>query len=289
MFCPSCGTESVPDQRFCKNCGAALRAAGDTQNAPAVAAAPAPQFVPPPAQAPVQYVPPPPAGPVQYVAPPMPMGYTPPPGYAAYPLMVQTAPKSTALRNVAIILVVLIALGSYAVYYFRNGRTVTIGSKDQVVYSGSATQDQAIALGNALKTDGYFQDRGVTVLLKMGAGGTVMSFVVQDGYWNQPGTLPEFEEVVREVASPVGLLPVKLQLMDTKLDVEKNIDRGRGAVHWRRRGLLRGQRDTGGSAGAGPAVAIAWILHRQGSQRFSGPARRRHDSRLCGFRWRVGR
>jgi hypothetical protein len=135
--------------------------------------------------------------------------------------MAQAAPKSSALRNVVIILVVLIALGGGAAYYFRNGRTVTIGTKDQVVYSGSATQDQAIALGNALKTDGYFQDRGVTVLLKMGAGGTVVSFVVQDGYWNQPGTLAEFEEVVREVAPSVGGLPVKFQLMDTKLDVEK--------------------------------------------------------------------
>jgi hypothetical protein len=152
----------------------------------------------------------------------MPTAYPPlPPGYAPYPLIVQPAPKSSALRNVVIILAILIALGGGTAYYFRNGRTVTIGSKDQVVYSGSATQDQAIALGNALKTDGYFQDRGVTVLLKMGAGGTVMSFVVQDGYWNQPGTLSEFEEVVREVASPVGGLPVKLQLMDTKLDVEK--------------------------------------------------------------------
>ena len=64
---------------------------------------------------------------------------------------------------------------------------MTIGTKDQVIYSGTATEAQATALGNALKTDGYFTDRGVTVLLNMGANGTTISFVVGDGDWNQPG------------------------------------------------------------------------------------------------------
>jgi hypothetical protein len=99
--------------------------------------------------------------------------------------------------------------------------TVTIGTKDEVIYSGTATQAQATALGNALKTDGYFQDRGVTVLLDMGAGGTTISFVVQDGVWNQPGELFKFDEVAREVAGSVGGLPLKVQLMDSKEDVEK--------------------------------------------------------------------
>jgi hypothetical protein len=99
--------------------------------------------------------------------------------------------------------------------------TVTIGTKDQVIYSGTATEAQATALGNALKTDGYFQDRGVTVLLNIGTGGTTISFVVVDGDWNQPGTMGQFEEVAREVASSVGGLPVTVQLMDTKEDVEK--------------------------------------------------------------------
>jgi hypothetical protein len=99
--------------------------------------------------------------------------------------------------------------------------TVTIGTKDQVVYSGTATEAQATALGNALKTLGYFQDRGVTVLLNMGANGTTISFVVGDGEWNKPGTMGQFEEVAREVASSVGGLPVTVQLMDTHEDVEK--------------------------------------------------------------------
>jgi hypothetical protein len=100
--------------------------------------------------------------------------------------------------------------------------TVTIGTKDQVVYSGTATKDQATALGNALKSDGYFQDRGVTVLLAKGTNGTVISFVVQDGVWSQPGTLSSFEEVGREVAPSVGGLPVQVHLVNSNKDVEKS-------------------------------------------------------------------
>jgi hypothetical protein len=100
--------------------------------------------------------------------------------------------------------------------------TVTIGAKDQVVYSGTATANDATALGNALKAAGYFQDRGVTVLLSKGAGGTVIGFVVADGAWNQAGTLASFEEIARGVASTVGGLPVQVQLLNSLQTVEKS-------------------------------------------------------------------
>ena len=100
--------------------------------------------------------------------------------------------------------------------------TVTIGTKDEVVYTGTATKDQATALGNALKSAGYLQDRGVTVLLSKGTGGTVIGFVVQDGVWNQAGTLASFEEIARGVASSVGGLPVQVQLLNSAKTVEKS-------------------------------------------------------------------
>ena len=100
--------------------------------------------------------------------------------------------------------------------------TVTIGTKDQVVYSGTATANDATALGNALKAAGYFQDRGVTVQLSKGAGGTVIGFVVADGAWNQAGTLASFEEIARGVASTVGGLPVQVQLLNSTQIVEKS-------------------------------------------------------------------
>lgn len=111
---------------------------------------------------------------------------------------------------------------SFASQYGLGQNTVTIGTKDQVEYSGTATQSDATALGNALKTAGYFQDRGVTVVLTKGTGGTVIGFVVQDGVWNQTGSLSQFDEVAREVASSVGGLPVQVQLLNSTKTVEKS-------------------------------------------------------------------
>lgn len=228
MFCPSCGTESLPDQHFCKSCGASLHPAGDAQSVPAAAAAPVPPAVPPAAQAPVQYAPPqmpagypPAAAPVQYPPPQMPAGYPQvPPGYAPYPQMAPPAPKSSALRNIVILLVV--AAAGYGGYrYYQNGKTVTIGTKDQVQYSGSATKEQALALGDALKTIGYFQDRGAKVLLKMGAGGTIISYVVEDGAWNDPKTVGDLETTTQGVASTIGGSPIDMRLVNSMEVVEK--------------------------------------------------------------------
>ena len=218
MFCPSCGTESLPNQKFCMSCGATLHAAGAAPTPPPYAT-PQTKAEYPPTSAPAQYVLPP--APFQYAPPPMPTGYPPPPpGHAAYPPMAQPAPKSPAVRNVAI-LVVLAAVSYGAYYYFQNGKKVTIGTKDQVIYSGQATKDQATALGNALKVADYFQDRGVTVLLSKGSNGTVISYVVLDGVWDKPDMVSDFETLTRGVASTVGGLPINIQLMNLTQTVEK--------------------------------------------------------------------
>lgn len=221
MFCPSCGTESRPNDKFCKSCGAVLGTADNPQSVvPPVAAATAqalpPQpsvFTPPP---PAQGFYPPPA------PPPYPPSYPPPPVYAQYPPAAPPASKGSAMRVVMSVLAILIALVSAAVYFVQNGKKVTIGTKDEVFYSGTATKDQATALGNALKADGYFQDKGVTVLLDKESSGTTISFVVKDGIWNQTGMLSSFEEIARTVASTVGGLPVQLNLDNSSKVVEKS-------------------------------------------------------------------
>jgi hypothetical protein len=111
---------------------------------------------------------------------------------------------------------------SFAAQYGVGQNTVTIGTKDQIVYSGTATAADATALGNALKSAGYLQDRGVTVLLSKGTGGTTIGFVVQDGYWNNTGALTQFDEVARGVASTVGGLPIQVQLLNSTKTVEKS-------------------------------------------------------------------
>ncbi len=99
---------------------------------------------------------------------------------------------------------------------------VTIGTKDKVVFSGTATNNDATALGNALKTAGYFQDNGAMVLLNKTASSTTISFAVQDGAWNNATDVSEFETLVRTVASSVGGLPIDMRLVNTTLVIEKD-------------------------------------------------------------------
>jgi len=114
----------------------------------------------------------------------------------------------------------LVVVGGATVSVFQYRKVVMVGAKDQVMYSGLATRAAAVALGNALRSDDYFQDRGASVLLNKGLGGTTISFVVQDGIWDQPGMLSSFEELSREAAPTVGGFPVQVRLVNSSLEVE---------------------------------------------------------------------
>jgi hypothetical protein len=133
----------------------------------------------------------------------------------------QLASRSDAFLVGITTVAVLFGVICAAVYLNQNHKTVFIG-KDQVIYSGiMATETDATALGNALKSNEYLQDRGSTVLLNKGIGGTTISFAVQNGVWNQAGMFSSFEELAREVAPTVGGLPVQVQLVDTNGNVKE--------------------------------------------------------------------
>jgi hypothetical protein len=104
------------------------------------------------------------------------------------------------------------------------GTKVVIGSKDEVRYSGTATKEQALALGQALKTSGYFSDTGASVLLNKGASGTILSFVVKAGIWDDWGKVAAFEEIGRDMAASVGGFPLKVRLVDDGVTVKKEMD-----------------------------------------------------------------
>jgi len=106
-------------------------------------------------------------------------------------------------------------------YKSEYGNKVVIGTKDEVFYTGKATQADAQGLGNVLKADSYFEDRGVTVIVNKGAEGTTISFIVKEGSWNDPTTMPNFEELARQGAAAVGGLPVKVQLLNKDRDVKQ--------------------------------------------------------------------
>jgi hypothetical protein len=118
-------------------------------------------------------------------------------------------------------LAVLFGVICAVVYVYQYRKVVLIGPKDQVIYSGLASKARATALGNVLKSDAYFQGRGASVLLNKGFGSTTISFVVQDGVWDQPGILSSFEKLAREVAPAVGGLPIQVRLVDTRMEVKE--------------------------------------------------------------------
>jgi hypothetical protein len=128
--------------------------------------------------------------------------------------------RSTAFGvGIATLASLLVVIGA-VVYAYQYRKIIVIGNKDQVIYSGLATKAEATSLGNLLKSDEYFSDRGSSVLLNKGIGSTTISFAVQNGIWNQEGMLSSFEELAREVAPAVGGLPIQVQLIDTSGNVE---------------------------------------------------------------------
>ncbi len=100
------------------------------------------------------------------------------------------------------------------------GRAAFAG--DHVYYLGEASESQAQALGQSLKTAGFFEGRGTDVFLSKHGGGTLLSFVVGNGVWDDPALVGQFEKIVRQTSSSVGGLPVRLNLVNTTLEVKKD-------------------------------------------------------------------
>jgi len=109
--------------------------------------------------------------------------------------------------------------------------SVVIGTKDEVFYSGSATKEQAQALGNALKASGYFGDRGADVLLTKGKNGTKVQFIIKEGSWKQLATVEQFEIVGQQIATSVGGYPIKVDLLNKERDVQTDSNVGQVVVN----------------------------------------------------------
>ena len=100
---------------------------------------------------------------------------------------------------------------------------VVIGTKDQVYYSGAAKEQDAKALGQALKSHGYFQDKGVAALVSKANDVFTVSFVVKEGYWDDPKNVEGFEELGRQIATAIGGLPINVRLVNSRLEVKKEV------------------------------------------------------------------
>ena len=104
---------------------------------------------------------------------------------------------------------------------------VVIGTKDNILISGSATKQDALNLGEALNRSGYFKDKGVTVLLDKAADGAAVSFVVHDGIWDRRDMVSAFEEIGREIAPSIGGFPIKVRLADSGKNTKKEVNVGK--------------------------------------------------------------
>jgi hypothetical protein len=127
---------------------------------------------------------------------------------------------------VVIVAIVFVAVGGKQLDSIFSSK-VTIGIKDEVYYSGTATKQDAQALGDRLKGIGYFTDRGVTAKLSKGKDGTAVSFVVKDGAWNQPEMISSFEDIGRQIAPSVGGFPIKVRMMTTESEIKKDLTVGK--------------------------------------------------------------
>jgi hypothetical protein len=127
--------------------------------------------------------------------------------------------KMSAVGGKAAVVIVMIA----AAFLSACGKKVIVGSKDEVRYEGTATKEEAEALGKALKDSGYFQDRGVSVILSKGSEGTIISFVVKDGFWNDQTNVDNFAILGRALAPSVGGLPIKVRLVNQTVETKKEV------------------------------------------------------------------
>ncbi len=139
-----------------------------------------------------------------------------------------------------------------------------VGAKDQVIYLHRATKEDAAALGQALQSIGYFKDKGAGVSLDKTRGGTVVSFVLSEGAWSEPNVISVYGDMARLIAPAVGGFPIKVQLVDQKLVIQKDLTVGKELV---------GMRDTVyyyGSATQEDARMLGQSLRTAGAMRDTG-------------------
>ena len=138
------------------------------------------------------------------------------------------------------------------------GQNVTVGTKDNVFYSGSATVADATALGQKLKDIGYFSDKGMSAEVFKDADGEAIGFVVKDGIWNQPEMVLAYERITLQAASAAGGTPVRMRLENAKRQTQKEVTVGVSNI---------GPQDQiayFGSATDADAKALGQVLHTAG-------------------------
>ena len=101
--------------------------------------------------------------------------------------------------------------------------TVLIGTLDVVEYSGQPSMQDARALGDSLRSAGFFQDRGMTVRLNKSGSSPELSFYLEDSGWDNPRIVKGYEILGRKIAPIVGGPPLTIHLIDNVREAKKDL------------------------------------------------------------------
>ena len=141
---------------------------------------------------------------------------------------------------------------------------ITVGTRDQVYYSRGATAAEAAALGRALQSLGFLNDRGTSVMLSRAGRTAVLSFVLQDGGWDHPETVASFEEIGRRVAGAIGGFPIQVRLVDSAWTARKSLAVGKQTIGSRDVVYYLGLATDGDAKALGQALRDAGYLQDLG-------------------------
>lgn len=100
------------------------------------------------------------------------------------------------------------------------GRLLT-DSHLEIFYLGTASEAEAKSLAKALEGEGFVSDHKLSLFLTKGGGVPAMTFIVRNGWWEDPTHVSEFEQLVRKIAPSVGGLPIKLRLANENVEIKK--------------------------------------------------------------------
>src|SRR5580765_44422 len=111
------------------------------------------------------------------------------------------------------VLVLAVKTTTYIQRKIQLGTKLKYSDKESIHYTGSTTEEDARALGDALKGVGFFKgEREIDVLLNKKDGATTASFVVQDGKWDDEEVVAGFKSIGETIAVAVPGQPFTVRL-----------------------------------------------------------------------------
>jgi hypothetical protein len=158
--------------------------------------------------------------------PPLPGGPPALPPRAGLPVFQPDPPSSVwplVLKIVGVVAAIAIGIGIVFYNLNANGKRYAAGNRDEIFYSGNATEQDAADLTAQLKKEKYFSDRGYSVFLDKTAKGSVVSFVVQDGKWDDGESVAGFTSLGKGLTGAVSGRPLTIKLLSADKTEHKSI------------------------------------------------------------------